>query len=123
MSSRVYKFTTGATTNLRKVGNLNTTVLGASLCNNSATVWLFVKFYWFKPTVAAVTPTVGTTVPDLTIGCPPAVVGGDPGQAVPSWPNGITQGGELWVSVTALQGDSDATAVGSGQGIISLIVE
>jgi hypothetical protein len=124
MTSRVIKFTTLNTTNLRQIAQGPCVLRGASLVNTSATPY-YLKFYWFKPTASAATPTVGTTIPDLTIAAPPLVnaVLGQPGTLCPSWPEGLTGGGQLFVAVTAVAADNDTTAVAAGAGIISLILD
>lgn len=123
MTSRVYKFTTANTTNLRQVAQGPCVVKGASLVNTTADPY-YVKLYWFRPTAIAATPTVGTTVPDMTIAVPPLDdTAGQPGTLCPSWPEGIAGGGQLFVAVTGAAADSDTTAVAAGQGVISLIVD
>lgn len=125
MSSRPYKFTTLNTTNLRQVAQQPCVLKGASLVNTTDDAY-YIKLYWFRPTASAATPTVGTTIPDMTIAAPPLtnVDFGQPGTLCPSWPDGVIGGpGQLFVAVTAGAGDSDNTAVAAGQGVITLLVD
>lgn len=121
MASVPYKFTTAATTNLQSVRAGQTANLKGYSAVNSAAYPIFLKLYWFINTASASAPTVGTTVPSMTIGinAGSAIVVGQSG----SWPDGITGNGELWAAVTKLAADSDATVVASGDGIITLLVE
>ena len=125
MSSRPFKFTTLNTTNLRQVSDQGSVLKSLFALNTTANEY-FIKFYWWRPTVAAPTPTVGTSVPDLTIMCPPFVeaVFGLPGFVSHSWPDGVVKNdGQLFVAVTGAAGDSDTTAVAAGQGIINLALD
>lgn len=122
MTSRVVKFTTAATTNLAKLADGPITFRGGSFTNGAATAY-FVKLYWFLPTDAAPGPTVGTTIPNLTIAVPAVDAAGGPGNSCPSWPEGVIAGsGNLWVAVTNLVGDADTTAVAAGQGVLSFLL-
>jgi hypothetical protein len=124
MTSRVFKLTTANTTNLTRVAENQSVLKGLSLlCTTDAPY--YVKFYWFRPNASAATPTVGTTVPDLTVACPPLdpATGAD-GTICPSWPEGVAKGpGQLFIAVTAAAADSDTTAVAAGQGIVSIILD
>ena len=118
MASQRLKFNTAASTNLQRVGSAGT-------CPNlkGIEVWctaaysIFVKFYWFQPNAGTDTPTVGTTSPDLTVGCATLAA------AYRSWPDGIRAKGELWVAVTKLAADSDTTATVAGDGIVTVLFE
>jgi hypothetical protein len=125
MSARPYKFTTAASTNLQLVAQGPCVLKGASLVNTTDDPY-YVKLYWFRPTSSAAAPTVGTTVPDITIAAPPLenTNFGLPGTLCPSWPEGVVAGpGQLWVAVTGAAADNDTTNVGSGQGVITLLVD
>jgi len=115
MAAITYKFTTGASTNLQVVRAGQTANVKGYAYVVSAAYPVFVKFYW---TNAA--PTVGTTIPNLTIECPTVSTAGN---GVQSIPDGITGNGDLWVAITKNAGDSDATAVASGDLILTLFLE
>ena len=122
MTARVVKFTTLNSTNLRQISQANNpVVVGAVLINTSATVPYFVKFYWMKGTAD---PTVGTTVPDLTIPCPPfpASGAGSEGMAFPNIQMGVVGAGRLYVAVTAAAADTDTTSVAAGS-IVQILVD
>lgn len=116
-----YKFTTVNTTNLQRIKPYQSNLSGI-VCVNTAAYAIFVKLYWFQPTAAAASPTVGTTVPDYTFLVPAlgTTTGGlqwDLSQGLP------TKAGELWVAVTKLAADTDTTVVVAGDGIITIQVE
>lgn len=120
MTDQVYKFVTAGSTNLQQVRNGPATFKGL-VAVNVAAYEIFVKLYWFVPTASASGPTVGTTSPHLTIAIPAlgTTTGGK--EVLPA--DGIGgNAGNLWVAVTKLAADSDTTAVSSGDGIISLLV-
>lgn len=121
MASVPFKFTTAATTNLQAVRAGQTANIKGYSAVNSAAYPIFIKLYWFANTAAASAPTVGTTVPNMTIGvnANATLVQGQ----TEGWPDGITGNGELWVAVTKVAADTDTTAVASGDGIITLLVE
>jgi hypothetical protein len=121
MSSVPYKFTTAATTNLQQVRSGQTANLKGYSAVNSAVYPIFIKLYWFPNTAIASAPTVGTTVPNMTI-CVNANATLVQGQTE-GWPDGVTGNGDLWVAVTKVAADSDTTVVASGDGIITLLVE
>src|SRR5882672_5730994 len=100
MAAVPYHFTTAASTNLQPVRAGSTANLKGFAMANVATA-MFLKFYWFTPTGSAVSPTVGTTVPNLTLGFAASV------NTNQSWPDGITANGQLWIAVTAAAADSD----------------
>jgi hypothetical protein len=119
-SSVVYQLTTAGTTNLTRIGTAGS--LGANVkglvVTNTAAYAIFVKLYWDK---GLGIPTVGTTVPALTVTCPAAATSG--GGTNLSFPDGITGNGQLWMWVTKLAAATDATVTVSGDGIIAVLVE
>lgn len=100
----------GATASLKGIAALNTTAAA-----------IFLKFYWYTPTAAAPLPAVGTTVPDITIEIP--ALGTTTGNVLQSWPDGLQKAGLLFLAVTNLAADNDATVVTAGSGIISVFYE
>jgi hypothetical protein len=111
MAAVPYHFTTAASTNLQAVragqsGNLK----GYEIVPPATAI--FVKLYW----TAGAPPTVGTTVPNLTIG----TVASTPKSQ--SYPDGITGNGQLWVAVTGAVGDGDSSNA-TAAGVITLLVE
>ena len=116
MTSSVFKLTTAASTNLTKIKDGPAVLKGLAAVNTAAYA-IFVKFYWFTPTNTASAPTVGTTVPDLTFQI--AATAG----ITPAYDNGITKPGQLYVAVTKLAADNDATVVVAGDGLISILYE
>lgn len=124
MNARMYKFTTLNTTNLRQVSDGPAAVYGGSFVNTTADAY-YVKLYWFKPTASAAAPTVGTTVPDVTIQVPSFDEAAGIGGNLPvAFPFGLMQNsGQLYIAVTGAAGDSDTTAVAAGQGVITLFLQ
>lgn len=116
MTATVFKLNTLNTTNLVKIKDLPANLKGYALINTSGAA-IFVKFYWYTPTASNPTPTVGSTVPDITIQIP-TVAG-----LTESWPDGISKAGLLFMAVTLLGTDADATAVAAGAGILSVLYE
>lgn len=124
MTASVFRLVTGASTNLTKVRSNAAKVKGFAFTNTNATYAIFVKLYWYTPTPSAPTPTVGTTVPDVTIGVPAVTATTGGGTITESFPDGFSaRQGDLWIAVTKLVADSDTTAVGAGDGLVSLLVE
>lgn len=124
MTASVHKFVTTGDTNLRLVNALadSPPKFKGIIAVNTAAYAIFVKLYWFKPTASAPAPTVGTTVPQLTILLPALATSGGGVQFQDS--DGSVGGdGQLWVAVTKLAADSDTTAVVAGDGIISLLID
>lgn len=120
MTAAVFKLNTANTTNLTKIKDGLGTLKGiAGVC--TAAYAIFVKFYWYIPTASAPTPTVGTTVPDITIEVP--ALGTTTGGVLQSWPDGIQKAGLLFMAVTKLAADSDTTVLVAGDGLISVIYE
>ena len=123
MSANIFKQVSGASTNLTRVKTFGANVKGWNIINTAATA-LFVKLYFYIPgSVAAGTdsPTVGTTVPDITIEVP--ALGTTTGSAVQSFPDGLSNKGDLWMATTVNPAPTDATAVGAGNLITSLFIE
>lgn len=110
-----FKFTTLASTNLQPVRAGQSAKLKGFAVANVATA-LFIKLYWFTPTATSVGPTVGTTVPNLTLGVTASANDHE------GWADGITGNGELWVAVTAAAADSDSANAPAG-AVITLFVE
>lgn len=121
MTAKVFKLNTANTTNLTKLADIGGVLYGIGGVNTAAYA-IFVKFYWFLPTAAVPTPIVGTTVPDLTLEVP--ALGTATGQANQPMPtNGVTKTGQLFMAVTKLATDADATVVVAGDGLISVFYE
>lgn len=121
MTATVFRLATASTTNLTQVRNSPATVKGI-IAVNTAAYAIFVKLYWFAPTATASTPTVGTTLPQVTIEIP--ALGTTTGGIQQSFTEGFTAGnGNLWIAVTKLAADTDTTAVVAGDGLISLLVD
>lgn len=120
MTAAVKKLNTANTTNLTKLKDNPGTLKGIA-CTNTTAAAIFLKFFWYVPTASAPTPTVGTTVPDITIEVP--ALGTTTGTVLQSWPDGLQRAGELWLAVTNLAADNDNTAVAAGAGLISVFFE
>jgi hypothetical protein len=116
MTAAVFKLNTGSTTNLTKIKDGPANLKGLVAINTAAYA-IFVKFFWFVPSATAATPTVGTTVPDLTFQIPTIAA------ITPSFPDGMSKAGQLYMAVTKVGTDADATAVVAGDGIISVLYE
>lgn len=117
MSSTRYRLVTAGSTNLTEVRPSPGVPLTGAILVNTAAYDIFLKLYWFDATAgAAAGPTVGTTIPDLTIRIPTA---GERDLLITS--GGIVGKGDLWLAVTKLAADSDTTAVIAGDGIIQLL--
>lgn len=121
MTATVFRLVTAATTNLTKVRDGPATVKGI-IAVNTAAYAIFVKLYWYTPTSANPTPTVGTTAPNVTIELP--ALGTTTGGVMQSFTEGFNGGnGQLWMAVTKLATEADATVVVAGDGLISLLVD
>lgn len=124
MSANIFRQTSLATTNLTRVKTIGANVKGWNIVNTNAAA-RYVKLYFYLPgSVSAGTdgPTVGTTVPDVTILVPG--LGATTGSSVVAFdPAGFSKKGDLWMATTANPGDADATAVGAGDLITSLFIE
>lgn len=122
MTASVYRLVTANTTNLNQVRNGPAKVKGI-IAVNTAAYAIFVKLYWFQPTSSASGPTVGTTLPDVTIALP-ALGTTTPSGVMQSFTEGFAaKNGNLFIAVTKLAADSDTTAVAAGDGLISLLVD
>jgi hypothetical protein len=115
MTASVRKINTANTTNLTKIKDGQANFKGYVI-NNPSGASVFIKLYWYTPTLAAPIPVVGTTVPDVTIGV------GTLASDHESYPDGVTKAGELWLAATLLVTDVDATAAPAGV-LISLFYE
>lgn len=120
MSSSVpFQYTTGATTNLIRVstGSGSSNLKGWNITNTAAYA-IFVKLWWSNQNVI---PTVGTTVPSLTITCPAAATSG--GGTSIDLSDGVTGNGPLWMWITKLAPVADATVTVAGDGLVTLFIE
>lgn len=115
MASVPYHFTTTASTNLLPVRAGQSANLKGYAVANVATA-IYIKLYWFTPTATSNAPTVGTTLPNLTIGVGASVNDHE------GWPDGITGNGQLFVAVTAAAADTDSANAAVG-AVITLFVE
>jgi hypothetical protein len=115
MSSVPYKFTTTASLNLQKVRDGQTANLKGFAVANVATA-IYVKLYWFTPVGTGDGPTVGTTIPNMTLGIAASANDHE------SFPDGITGNGQLWVAVTAAAADTDSANAAAG-AVVTLLVE
>lgn len=116
MSSHTLRLVTGATTNLTFLAPIP--VLEGLIATNTAAYAIFVKFYWFDGSAATATgPTVGTTLPAMTVGIPAA-------STLPIYfgKDGIFNKGDLWVAVTKLVADTDTTVTVAGDGLITFLL-
>lgn len=120
MAGTPYKFTTAAGTNLQQPRAGQSANFKGVTATVSAAYAVFLKLYWFVPTVAVPTPVVGTTVPSMTIML--GVTAGASSTTV-SFPDGVTANGQFWVAVTKLVADSDATVVVANDAVITLSLE
>jgi hypothetical protein len=119
MSASVpFHFTTAASTNLQPVRAGQTANLKGLSVANVATA-MFIKLFWYTPTGTNQGPTLGTTIPNLTIPVPANTLALGP---IASWPDGITGEGQLWVAVTGAAADSDSSVAAAG-AVITLLVE
>lgn len=120
MASVPFQYTTTASTNLVNVGRAG--ALAASLkgwnVTNTAAYAIFVKLWWGGQ---GALPTVGTTVPMLTITCPAAATSG--GGTSLSLPDGCTNNGQLWMWITKLAPATDSTVTVAGDGLVTLFIE
>jgi hypothetical protein len=120
MAAAILKLAATNTTNLTKVKNGYGTLKGIAATNTTAAA-VFLKFYWFVPSATAAAPTVGTTVPDITITIP--ALGTTTGTVLQSWPDGLSKAGEFYFAITNLVADNDATAVAAGSAVVSVFFE
>lgn len=116
-----FQYTTGASTNLTQLGAASgSTKLCGYVMNDTAAYDIFVKLWWGPQ---GTTPTVGTTVPTITIGVPAPSTTVTPGQVAQNFSNPIVGNGVLWMWITKLPAASDATATAAGDGIITLLLQ
>lgn len=106
------RLVTAGTTNLTVLAPAPALNLMGMVATNTAAYAIFVKFYW---NVGA--PTVGTTLPNLTVNVPtlatlPLVL--------PQY--GLLNNGDLWVAVTKLVADTDTTVTVAGDGLITFFL-
>ncbi|HVW75214.1 MAG TPA: hypothetical protein VHC39_16370 [Rhizomicrobium sp.] len=108
----MHKLTSAATTNATSVKTSNANLCAGSLRNRAASERYF-KFY-----NKASAPTVGTDIPVLTIGLPPAssmMLADFTGAA------GIRFGNGIAYAITGAYADSDTTAVAAGDVDVNLV--
>lgn len=115
----MYHFSTAGSTNLQKIPSNEGALKGVvAACNAAYAVYL--KVYWFTPNSAA-SPTVGTTAPNLTFTIN-AAGAATPGLAA-NFTSPIQGQGQLWVAVTKVSTDADATAVLANDATITVIYD
>jgi hypothetical protein len=115
MAAVPIKFTTAASTNLQPVrAGQSANFKGISMANVATA--MYVKLFWFTPTAASTSPTVGTTVPSLTMGFSASA------NEKIDWGDGVTGNGQLWVAVTAAAADTDVGVAAAG-AVITILVE
>lgn len=118
MAAGLKKLTAANTTNLTLIKDGATGVLKSLDALNTTAAAVFVKFFWYIPTIANPVPAVGTTVPDLTIEIP--ALGTTTGNINRDWSAGLSKGGLLFMAITNLAADSDNTAVAAGSAIVTV---
>lgn len=111
MSAFKFRQVSAASTNLAPIKGYAANLKGALIINTNAAA-RYVKLY--DSTDA---PTVGTTVPAITIQIPAS------SQLALTWPDGVNFGHSMWMATTVNAVDSDSTAVGAGDLITQLFVE
>lgn len=116
MASYTQRLVTAATTNLTLLDLAPTSDLHGWVLNNTAAYSIFVKFYWFTQNGTNLAPTVGTTLPALTVTVPTLA------SKEANYENGLTGQGDLYVAVTKAAADTDTTAVAAGDGILTFIL-
>lgn len=116
--SKKYHFSTAGSTNLQKISDGAALRGVVAVC--SAAYAVYVKLYWFTPNSSA-SPTVGTTAPDLTftVNATAAAVPG----LVADFSSAVNGNGQLWVAVTKLATDADATAVLANDATITVLYD
>jgi hypothetical protein len=116
MTASVFKKATVSTSvNLTQVKQGSANLKGWNIVNATQAA-MFVKLYWFQPTASAAAPTVGTTVPNLTIQVSNGLSSNQ------SFPDGITMPGQLFYAVTTSAPDGDTAGVSAG-GLIGIVYE
>jgi hypothetical protein len=111
MSAMKFRQVSGASTNLALVKAYAGNLTGAVIINTNAAA-RFVKLY-----ESTDLPTVGTTVPALTIEIPAS------SQVVINQHAAVNFSRSIWMATTVNAADSDTTAVGAGDLITQLFVE
>jgi hypothetical protein len=111
MAAMKFRFVSAASTNLNQVKGYGANLKGALLINTNAAA-RYVKLY-----ESTDTPTVGTTVPALTIQVPAST------QVPLTWSDGVNFSKTMWVATTTGVADTDSTAVGAGDLYVQLFVE
>ena len=119
MSANIFKQTSAAGVNLTRVKVVGANLLGGLIINTNAAARC-VKLYFFLPgTSGQDVPTVGTTVPSLTIQCAASSMT----PIAPGLTQGVSMKGDLWMATTVNPADTDATAVGAADLITQLFIE
>lgn len=126
MASRILKFTAAGSLNLQPVGpNERVTITGFEIYNTAAAA-RFVKLYFGNSTFGgsgsgfsggADKPTVGTDLPQVTIGL------GATSRVGMAYMSPVTHQGTCFVATTVNAADSDSTAVTAGDLIVSIFYE
>ncbi len=113
MSSKKFKRTSTADVNQAQIQHMGANVRGIIAVNTNAAA-RFLKLY---DNDGATALTVGTTVPDITIQLAPSV-------GTFLFPtDGINFKLGLAMAITGLAADSDATAIGAGDVILTVLYE
>lgn len=109
MASKKLRLNSAATLNLTQVQQLGGNVKGLIAVNTNAAA-RFLKFY-----DSTDTPVVGTTVPALTVQLPAASM------TAPQFPaDGFGFKSSIWLALTVNAVDTDATAVGAGDVLLTV---
>lgn len=111
MASSYNRLSSAATINLTAVKPQGGGLKGYSILNTNAAI-RYVKYY-----DSEVPPTVGTTVPVLTIQVPAT------GMAQLAMQDAMRMQKGIWLATTVNAGDSDNTAVGAGDLLITTLFE
>jgi hypothetical protein len=118
MAATPFKLTAANTTNLTRLKDVGSGVLKSVDALNTTAAAVFLKFYWFPFNASAPAPTVGTTVPDLTLEIP--ALGTTTGNLTRDWATGLSKAGVLWFAITNLAADSDNTVVAANSAIVTI---
>jgi hypothetical protein len=111
------KFTTGTGTPAAAlVPGGYAQLLGIAASNAEAAVY-YLKLWWAANSGSTSVPTVGTTIPSLTLPIPTT------GQPLTALTQAVNNGGPLWYWVTKNAADTDATALTTGGDVVNLILE
>jgi len=106
--------TTGTPALTQVKGGGSCDFLGIIATSMEAAGAMFVKLWWGGNSNA--TPVLGTTLPNLTISIPTTGI-------VQSLDLGLIFPGPLWVAVTKNNVGTDATALTTGGGVVTLLLE